>query len=141
MDAPHRWFRAMKSILSIVAFLSLAAFASAASPQIVDISQADLDAAIAAKSATILDVNGSDSYREGHIPGAIDFLARRQEIAKLLPADKGALIVAYCGDIHCTAYREAAYAALDLGYTNVRHFAPGIKGWRESGERTEKSAD
>jgi rhodanese-related sulfurtransferase len=131
----------MKSILSIVAFLSLAAVASAASPQIVDISQADLDAAIAAKSATILDVNGSESYGEGHIPGAIDFLAHRQDIAKLLPADKGALIVAYCGDIHCTAYRQAAYAALDLGYTNVRHFAPGIKGWRESGERTEKSAN
>jgi len=141
MDAPHRCFRAMKSILSIVAFLSLAALASAASPQIVDISQSDLDAAIAAKSATILDVNGSESYGEGHIPGAIDFLARRQEIAKLLPADKGALIVAYCGDIHCTAYRQAAYAALDLGYTNVRHFAPGIKGWRESGERTEMSAN
>jgi rhodanese-related sulfurtransferase len=128
----------MKNIIAALAFLSLAAFASAATPPIVDISQGDLDAAIASKSATILDVNGSESYGEGHIPGAIDFLAHRQEIAKLLPADKGALIVAYCGDIHCTAYRLAAYAALDLGYTNVRHFAPGIKGWRESGERTEK---
>lgn len=131
----------MKKILAAVAFLSLSAFASAASPQIVDISQADLDAAIAAKSATILDVNGSESYNAGHIPGAIDFVAHRQDIAKLLPADKGAMIVAYCGDVHCTAYRQAAYAALDLGYNNVRHFAPGIKGWKESGERTEKSAN
>jgi rhodanese-related sulfurtransferase len=131
----------MKKIFAAVAFLSLAAFASAASPQIVDISQADLDAAVASKSATILDVNGSDSYASGHIPGAIDFEAHRQDIAKMLPADKGALIVAYCGDIHCTAYRQAAYAALDLGYTNVRHFAPGIKGWKDSGERIEKSAN
>ena len=131
----------MKRILSIVAFLSVAALASAASPQIVDISQGDLDAAIAAKSATILDVNGSESYAEGHIPGAIDFLSHRKEIASLLPPGRGALIVAYCGDVHCTAYRQAAYAALDLGYTNVRHFAPGIKGWKESGERTEKSAN
>jgi hypothetical protein len=45
-----------------VAFLSLAALASAALPQIVEITQAELDAAIAAKSATILDVNGSESY-------------------------------------------------------------------------------
>src|SRR5580698_7956418 len=93
----------MKRLLAAVAFLSLAAFASAASPQIFDISQADLDAAISSKSATILHVNGSDSYASGHIPGAIDFEAHRQDIAKMLPADKGALIVAYCGDIHCTA--------------------------------------
>ncbi|MGA2691270.1 MAG: rhodanese-like domain-containing protein [Opitutaceae bacterium] len=126
-----------KTILAALACLSLAVIASAASPQVTDISQDELKAAIAAKSATILDVNGSQSYGVGHIPGAIDFLAHKQEIARLLPADKGALIVAYCGDIHCTAYRQAAYAALDLGYTNVKHFAPGIKGWRESGERTE----
>jgi rhodanese-related sulfurtransferase len=131
----------MKTVLAALVCLSLAVFASAASPQVVDISKNELDSAIASKSAVILDVNGSDSYREGHIPGAIDYLAHKQDIAKLLPADKGALIVAYCGDIHCTAYRQAAYAALDLGYTNVRHFAPGIKGWREFGERTEKSGD
>jgi rhodanese-related sulfurtransferase len=131
----------MKKALAALSFLTLAALAWAASPQITDISQGDLTAAIASKSATLLDVNGSDSYRQGHIPGAIDFVAHRQEIAKLLPADKNALIVAYCGDVHCTAYRQAAYAALDLGYTNVRHFAPGIKGWRESGERTEKADD
>lgn len=131
----------MKRIFALLAGVSLATLALAAAPAIVDISQADLDAAIAAKSATILDVNGSDSYRSGHIPGAIDFLAHKQDIASLLPADKNALIVAYCGDIHCTAYRQAAYAAQDLGYTNVRHFAPGIKGWRDSGEKTEKAGN
>jgi len=131
----------MKRIFALLAFLSLATIAWAAAPAVVDISQADLDAAIATKSATILDVNGSDSYQSGHIPGAIDFVAHKKDIASLLPADKNALIVAYCGDIHCTAYRTAAYAALDLGYTNVRHFAPGIKGWRDSGEKTEKGAN
>ena len=131
----------MKRIFALLACLSLATIAWAAAPAVVDISQADLDAAIATKSATILDVNGSDSYQSGHIPGAIDFVAHKKDIASLLPADKNALIVAYCGDIHCTAYRTAAYAALDLGYTNVRHFAPGIKGWRNSGEKTEKGAN
>jgi rhodanese-related sulfurtransferase len=131
----------IKNILAALACLSLAALASAASPQITDISQSDLKAAIAGKSATLLDVNGSDSYRRGHIPGAIDYMAHKQELASLLPADKGALIVAYCGDIHCIAYRQAAYAALELGYTNVKHFAPGIKGWKDSGERTETSGD
>jgi rhodanese-related sulfurtransferase len=127
----------MKKITALLACLFIAVVASAATPQITDISQADLKAAIATKSAVLLDVNGSDSYRSGHIPGAIDYLAHKQDIASLLPADKNALIVAYCGDIHCTAYRLAAYAALDLGYTNVKHFAPGIKGWKDSGEPAE----
>jgi rhodanese-related sulfurtransferase len=131
----------MKRILAALASLSLAAFACAATPQIVDISQPDLAAAVASKSAVILDVNGTDSYKAGHIPGAIDFAAHRQDIAKLLPADKNTLIVAYCRDIHCTAYRQAAYAALDLGYTNVRHFPLGIQGWKDSGAPTEKGGD
>jgi rhodanese-related sulfurtransferase len=130
----------MKNVLAALICLSLAAIASAASPQITDISQSELKDAIANRSATLLDVNGSDSFQKGHIPGAIDYLAHKKDIARLLPADKGALIIAYCGDIHCTAYRQAAYAALDLGYTNVKHFAPGIKGWKESGERTEAAS-
>ncbi len=128
----------MKRLIAALALFSFTAFAWAASPQITDISQNDLQAAIANKSATLLDVNGSDSYRSGHIPGAIDFIAHRQDIAKLLPADKNALIVAYCANVNCPAYRLAANAALDLGYTNVKHFAPGIEGWKDSGARTEK---
>jgi rhodanese-related sulfurtransferase len=128
----------VKKLLAVLACLTIAAVASAASPQVIDISQSDLQAAIATKSATILDVNGSDSYRAGHIPGAIDFIAHKNDVASLLPADKNALIVAYCGDIHCSAYKMAASTAIDLGYTNVRHFAPGIKGWKASGAPTEK---
>ena len=47
-----------------------------------DISHADLTAAVKAKSAVIIDVNGSDSYKAGHIPGAIDFEANEKAIAK-----------------------------------------------------------
>jgi rhodanese-related sulfurtransferase len=129
----------MKTLVSILAAFSLAAFAFAAAPRITDISQTDLQAAVASKSAVIFDVNGSDSYREGHIPGAIDFIAHQQEVASLLPADKSTLIVAYCANEQCSAYRAAANAALALGYTNVKHFAPGIQGWKKSGAPTEKS--
>lgn len=128
----------MKNILSLLAFLSLSLFVSAADSKISDISQADLQAAIASKSVVLLDVNGSESYGDGHIPGAIDFEAQGKDIAKLLPADKNALIVAYCGNERCTAYKEGAKAALALGYTNVKHFAPGIAGWKKSGAPTEK---
>jgi len=94
---------------------------------------------MAAKSVTLLDVNGSDSYQEGRIPGAIDYIAQQARIAALLPKDKNALVVAYCGNEYCSAYLAAATAAMDLGYTNVKHYSPGIDGWKKSGAKIEKS--
>jgi len=129
----------MKQFIALFASLLLAAVAFAGQAKVTDISQPDLQAAIASKSAVILDVNGSDSYKAGHIPGAIDYIAHKDQIAKLLPADKSALVVAYCGSPSCHAYAAAADAAVKLGYTNVKHFAPGISGWKASGAPTEKS--
>jgi rhodanese-related sulfurtransferase len=126
----------MKKHLLLVASLifSLNAFAGS----FPDISLADLKADIASKKVTILDVNGPVSYANGHIPGAIDFTAHTSDLAKVLPADKESLVVAYCGNEHCGAYARAAEAAQKLGYTNVQHFKPGIAGWKAAGEPTEK---
>ena len=103
-----------------------------------DISIADVKAAIAAKSVTLLDANGTESWKSGHIPGAIDFAAGGDKLASMLPADKNALIVAYCGGPQCHAYVSAANAAKALGYTNVKHLSAGIHGWKNAGEATEK---
>ena len=102
------------------------------------ISQADLTKAIAAKTVVIFDVNGGDSYKSGHIPTALDYAKVSEKFAKTLPANKKALVVAYCGSPQCGAYKRAADAAMKLGYTNVRHFSPGIAGWKASGARIEK---
>jgi rhodanese-related sulfurtransferase len=99
-----------------------------------DIALADLKTAIAAKTVVVLDANGSASFAKGHIPGALDFAAVKADLAKNLPADKGALIVAYCGGPKCGAWKEAATAAIALGYTNVQHFSGGLSGWKEGGE-------
>jgi rhodanese-related sulfurtransferase len=32
-----------------------------------------------------------------------------------------------------------AKKAAELGYTNVKHYAPGIEGWKKSGAKVEKS--
>ena len=130
----------MKKLVALLSSLLLAATAFAGSAKVADISQAELQAAIAAKSAVILDVNGSDSFKAGHIPGAVDYIAHKDQLASLLPADKSALVVAYCGSPSCHAYAAAADAAVKLGYTNVKHFAPGISGWKKSGAPTEKSS-
>jgi rhodanese-related sulfurtransferase len=128
----------MKKLAALLAVIALAGFAYAADTKVSDISQSDLQAAIASKSLVLLDANGTASYQAGHIPGAIDYTAHKADLAKLLPADKGTLVVAYCANVNCAAYKLAAGAALDLGYTNVKHFAPGIQGWKESGAPVEK---
>ena len=56
-----------------------------------------------------------------------------------MPADKNALIVAYCGGPKCSAYKRAADLASKLGYKNVKHMSAGISGWKKAGEKTEKA--
>lgn len=125
----------MKKLFAILAatFLSLPLFAG----EFPDISITELKQAIAEKKVAVIDVNGSDSYKNGHVPGAIDW-ATVSDITSKLPADKAALIVAYCGGPSCNAYTKAANAAKKLGYTNVKHLSVGISGWLQAGEKTEK---
>lgn len=104
------------------------------------ISQEDLAKAIESKSVTLIDVNGTESYNAGHIPGALDFAAIKEELASKLPADKSSLIVAYCGSERCKAYKRAAKAAADLGYTNVKHYAGGLAGWKQANKPLEKKS-
>ena len=126
----------MKKLLALVCTLALGTLAIA-EDKYPDISHDELKSAIATKKVTLLDVNGSDTYAKGHIPGAIDFTKAQDSIASKLPSDKGALIVAYCANENCTAYQKGAKAAKDLGYTNVKHYAKGIMGWKDSGEKVE----
>ena len=127
----------MRMLLALVCTLALGSLALA-DDKYPDISHDELKAAIAGKKVTLLDVNGTETYNKGHIPGAIDFTKTKDTIAGKLPADKGALIVAYCANENCTAYQQGAKAAKELGYTNVKHYAKGIMGWKDSGEPTEK---
>ncbi len=128
----------MKKILLLPLLALLCLSLSAIAGTFPDITLPQLKSAIASKQVTLLDVNGPVSYANGHIPGAIDFTAHTANLASVLPADKNALIVAYCGNEHCGAYARAAEAAQKLGYTNVQHFKPGIAGWKEANEPTEK---
>jgi rhodanese-related sulfurtransferase len=128
----------IKRLLSIVALFSITVGVYAA--EFPDVSVADVKAAVASKSATVLDVNGTESYQAGHIPGAIDYVANKDNIASLLPKDKNAEIIAYCANSRCPAYRQAAVAAKKLGYKNIKHMTVGIAGWKDAGEKTEKGS-
>lgn len=129
----------MKTITAFLCALALCPLA-AFGADYAEISHEDLKKAIEEKKVTLLDVNGSSSWKDGHIPGALDFSTTKKELAAKLPADKGALVVAYCGNENCGAYAAGAKAAQELGYTNVKHYKAGIAGWKTKGEKTEKGS-
>jgi rhodanese-related sulfurtransferase len=130
--------RKMKRFMAlVVASLTAATVWAAEFPEI---SIEDLDKAVTARKATVIDVNGTESWKRGHVPGAIDFASNKGKLADLLPKDKNALVVAYCGGPKCGAYQAAAKAARELGYTNVKHLKAGISGWKEAGRKIDPAS-
>jgi rhodanese-related sulfurtransferase len=127
----------MKKLSTFLLALAISPIVAFAADKFPDISHDELKSAIAEKKVTLIDVNGSQSYKAGHIPGAINFETTKDALAAKLPTDKNALVVAYCGNEQCSAYAAAAKAAKELGYTNVKHYSKGIAGWKSSGEKTE----
>src|SRR5947207_11870110 len=126
----------MKTLRTLFASLALVAIAHAG--EFPDSSIEELKAAIEAKKVTLIDVNGPQSYKKGHIPSAVEFGTIKGDLTTALPKDKKALVVAYCGGPTCQAYTAAATAAKKLGYKNVKHLSAGISGWVQAGEKTEK---
>jgi rhodanese-related sulfurtransferase len=125
----------MKRLLAFLVTASVAV--SAYAGEFTDISINDVNKLAESKSAVIIDVNGDDSFQAGHVPGALNFAAIKDNLATSLPKKKDALIVAYCGNPKCGAYLKAAKAAEKLGYTNIKHMSAGISGWKEAGMKTE----
>ena len=128
----------MKKILGLLTAFVLATVVIAG--EYPDLSIKELKKSIESKQVTVIDVNGTESFEKGHIPGAIDFEANEAKLASLLPKDKNALVVAYCGGPKCMAYKQAAKKAEELGYKNVKHLSAGISGWKEAGEKTDKKS-
>jgi rhodanese-related sulfurtransferase len=125
----------MKKLLAVLvtAVLAVSAYAS----EFPDISINEVNKLAESKSAVIIDVNGDESFKAGHVPGALDFATIKDNLATSLPKKKDALIVAYCGNPRCGAYLRAAKAAQKLGYTNIKHMSAGISGWKAAGMKTE----
>jgi len=127
----------MKKLLALIVVGFVASSVLAA--EFPDISINEVKDLTKSKKAVIIDVNGTESYAQGHVPGALDFEAVQAKLSEVLPKDKNALIVAYCGNPKCQAYLSAARAADKLGYKNVKHMSAGIAGWKDAGMKTEKA--
>jgi len=103
-----------------------------------EISIEELDKAISKGKVVILDVNGERSFRNGHIPGAIEFSSNQKNLKSMLPKDKSTLVVAYCGGPICKTYLRGAKAASAIGFSNIKHLSAGISGWKKAGKKISK---
>src|ERR1017187_2782076 len=129
------YYSYMKKLFALLITASIAVAAYAA--EFADISINEVNKLADSKSAVIIDVNGDDSFKAGHVPGALNFAAIKDNLTGSLPKKKDALIIAYCGNPKCGAYLKAAKAAEKLGYTNIKHMSAGISGWKAAGMKTE----
>ncbi|MGJ8697202.1 MAG: rhodanese-like domain-containing protein [Verrucomicrobiaceae bacterium] len=130
--------KTLKKMIAIAACM-FAAISSVHAESYPDISIKDLKKAIQEKNVIVLDVNGTKSYTNGHVPTAIDFAAQGKKLETILEGkDKDTLVVAYCGGPSCGAYKKGAAQAKALGFKNIKHLSAGISGWLQAGEKTEK---
>lgn len=85
----------------------------------------------------LVEVLGNESYKDGHIPGAISIPLESLSDAEkqLKKTDK---IVVYCASYSCHASTKAAEMLVRMGFKNVLDFKGGKKLWVGSGLELEK---
>ena len=101
------------------------------------------------KDMVIIDTMPASSFKNGHIPGAVNAelpktgmndVTAEQKAAfiKLLPADKNKTVVLYCGFTSCARSDVGAKIAVELGYKNVYRQPGGIVAWQDAKYTVEK---
>ena len=90
-------------------------------------------------AAVVLDVDQSDVYARGHVPGAVWTCRSRLErlVAAVVP-DTATPVLVTCAD--GTASTLAAATLTALGYTAVRVLDGGTRGWEAAGLPLERGA-
>ena len=86
----------------------------------------------------LVEVLKEQSYKEGHIQGAINIPAdslKDEAPKKLKKTDR---IVVYCASYQCHASTNAAKILLEMGYRNTVDFKGGKKTWIGAGFELER---
>jgi rhodanese-related sulfurtransferase len=87
----------------------------------------------------VIDVLPEESYQKSHVPGAVNIPYKGAGFANMVQStarDKRQPIVVYCSDTECDLSDRAGARMEELGFSNVMHFAGGLKAWEESGQQT-----
>jgi rhodanese-related sulfurtransferase len=82
----------------------------------------------------LVDALAPMSYAMSHLPGAINITPEWiDDRARRRIPDRDTEVVVYCADVTCDASVAVANRLIELGYTNVRHYAEGKRDWAEAG--------
>ena len=87
---------------------------------------------------TLVDVLSEESFKAGHIPGALNIPLGSLESLAERYLNKKDTIVVYCGSYSCQASTKAARKLLEMGYENTFDFKAGKRGWQHTGLGLEK---
>ncbi|MEU6373706.1 rhodanese-like domain-containing protein [Streptomyces sp. NPDC046909] len=101
-----------------------------------DVSDVHADLGGGEKGFVLIDTRSTESWEQGHIPGAVhlptDQIAERA--AEVVPA--GSVVVTYCWGPGCNGATRAAYAFAELGY-RVKEMLGGFEYWSREGFEVE----
>ncbi|MBI2658269.1 rhodanese-like domain-containing protein [Candidatus Woesearchaeota archaeon] len=81
----------------------------------------------------LVEVLSEDSYKEGHIPNAINIPVDRLQKEAGKKLKKTDTIAVYCASYSCHASTKAAEMLLKMGYSKTLDFKGGKKLWVDSG--------
>ena len=87
------------------------------------------------RELVLIDVMPPQSYREFHLPRAINVPADDnfdRQVQREVP-NKQRPVIVYCQDEQSAASRRAAARLTELGYENVYDYAAGKMDWRKAG--------
>jgi rhodanese-related sulfurtransferase len=80
----------------------------------------------------LLDVRSPESFREGHVPGAVSLPHGRITDRNLAEYAPHTLFVVYCAGPHCNGADKAGLRLARLGRP-VKKMIGGIEGWKDEG--------
>lgn len=71
-------------------------------------------------------------FGKAHVPSASPAHPKDDNFLSLLPADKDALLVFYCGGPTCPYTGISVEQAQKAGYTNLKGYQAGLPGWKKN---------
>ena len=86
----------------------------------------------------LVEVLGEDSFKQGHIPGAVNIPVDQLGKSAKNKLKKTDRIVVYCAGYTCHASTNAAKILLNMGYKNVFDFKGSKKAWVDAGFELER---